>query len=106
MVLILKNVTVMLKRLAVVHRKANMVDSCPYSRVKKFEVDRESRVFSGNKEWMIRPGILLQITDIWREPSIDLFASSLNHQVSCYVSLKPDPGAAFNDAFSITWDRQ
>ena len=32
-------------------------------------------------------------------PSIDLFASRLNHQVSCYVSWKPDPGAAFIDAF-------
>ena len=46
------------------------------------EADREPRIFR-------------QITDIWGEPSIDLFVSRLNHQVSCYVSWKPDPGAAF-----------
>ena len=73
---------------------------------KNVEADRESRVFSGNKEWMIRPDVFQQITVIWGEPSIDLFASRLNHQVSCYVSWKPDPGAAFFDAFSITWNKQ
>ena len=75
-------------------------------RIKNVEAERESRVFSDNKEWMIRPDIFQKITDIWGEPSIDLFASRLNHQVSCYVSWKPDPGAAFIDAFSITWDKQ
>ena len=73
---------------------------------KNVEADRESRVFSDNKEWMIRPDIFRKITDIWGDPSIDLFASRLNQQVSCYVSWKPDPGAAFIDAFSITWDKQ
>ena len=73
---------------------------------KNVEADRESRVFSDNKEWMIRPDIFRKITDIWGDPSIDLFASRLNHQVSCCVSWKPDPGAAFIDAFSITWDKQ
>ncbi|XP_058973292.2 uncharacterized protein [Pocillopora verrucosa] len=68
---------------------------------KNVEADRESRVFSDNKEWMIRSDIFQQITDIWGEPSIDLFASRLNHQVPCYVSWKPDPGAAFIDAFSF-----
>ena len=55
---------------------------------------------------MIRPDIFQKITVIWGKPSIDLFASRLNQQVSCYVSWKPDPGAAFIDAFSITWDKQ
>ena len=73
---------------------------------KNVEADRESHVFSDNKEWMIRPDIFRKITDIWGDPFIDLFASRLNHQVSCYVSWKPDPGAAFIDAFSITWDKQ
>ena len=61
---------------------------------------------SDNKEWMIRPDIFWKLTDIWGEPSIDLFAPRLNHQVSCYVSWKPDPRAAFIDAFLITWDKQ
>ena len=46
---------------------------------KNVEADRESRVFSDNKEWMIRSDIFQQITNIWGEPSIDLFASRLNH---------------------------
>ena len=70
------------------------------------EANQESRVFAGNKEWIIRPDIFRKNTDIWGEPSIDLFASRLNHEVSCYVSWKPDPGAAFIDAFSIIWDKQ
>ena len=42
----------------------------------------------------------------WK-PSIDLFASKLNHQVSCYVSWKPDPRIVFIDAFTIaSWDKQ
>lgn len=55
---------------------------------------------------MIKPDIFRKITDIWGKPSVDLFAFRLNHQVSWYVSWKPDPGAAFIDAFSITWDKQ
>jgi len=55
---------------------------------------------------MIRPDIFRKIADIWGEPSTDLFATRVNHQVSCYVSWKPDPGAAFIDSFSTTWDKQ
>ena len=73
---------------------------------KNIAADRESRVFSDNKEWMIRPNIFWKIADILGDSSIDLFAFRLNHQVSCYVSWKHDPGAAFIDAFSITWDKQ
>ena len=54
---------------------------------------------------MIRSDIFQQIRDIWGESSVDLFASRLNRQVSCYVSWKPDPGAAFIGAFSITWSK-
>ncbi|XP_068738595.1 uncharacterized protein [Montipora capricornis] len=46
---------------------------------KNVEADRESRVFSDNKEWMIRPDIFQKITDIWGDPSIDLF---FNCQIS------------------------
>ena len=72
---------------------------------KNVEAVRESRLFADNKEWMIRPDIFWKIADIWGEPSTDLFATRVNHQVSCYLSWKPDPGAAFIDSFSITWDK-
>ena len=64
------------------------------------------------KEWMIRPDIFWKMTDIGGGGGgggglhIDLFASRLNHQVSCYVSWKPDLGAVFIDSFFITWDKQ
>ena len=34
---------------------------------KNVEANRESRVFSDNKEWMMRPDIFQKITDIWGE---------------------------------------
>ena len=37
------------------------------------------------------------------KPGIDLFASRLNYQVACYAALKPDPGAAYIDAFLLDW---
>ncbi|XP_068713259.1 uncharacterized protein [Montipora foliosa] len=36
-------------------------------------------------------------------PSVDLFASRLNHKLETYVSWKPDPFATFIDAFTIDW---
>ncbi|XP_068692889.1 uncharacterized protein [Montipora foliosa] len=80
--------------------------AAPIPGTKNVVEDRESRVFSDNKEWTIRPDIFRKITDIWGDPCIDLFAPRLNHQVSCYVSWKPDPGAGFIDAFSSTWGKQ
>ena len=65
--------------------------------------DKESRVFSDNKEWMLSPQLFQQIVEIWGKPAIDLFASRLNKQVDCYVSWRPDPGASYVDAFSISW---
>ena len=40
---------------------------------------------------------------IFGKPDIDLFASRINHQLSNYVSWRPDPGAKAVDAFSINW---
>ena len=36
-------------------------------------------------------------------PSIDLFASRHNAQITSYVSWQPDPSAKFIDALSINW---
>ena len=55
---------------------------------------------------MIRPDLFQLLTKIWGEPSIDLFASRLNAQVPCYASWRPDPDAAYVDAFSISWKKQ
>ena len=73
---------------------------------KNIQADKESRVFHDNKEWMFRPDLFQLLTTIWGEPSIDLFASRLNAQVPCCASWKPDPEAAYVDAFSISWKKQ
>lgn len=52
---------------------------------------------------MLRQDLFLSITQLWGTPDIDLFASQLNAQLTCYVSWKPDPGASYTDAFTIPW---
>ena len=70
------------------------------------QADRESRVFTDNKEWMLRKDIFQNVAEIWGEPTIDLFASRLNAQVACYASWKPDPGATYVDAFPVSSENQ
>lgn len=70
------------------------------------QADKESRVFNDNKEWMLRSGKFHQVMKLWEEPTIYLFASTLNAQVACYASWRPDPGATYVDPFSISWENQ
>ena len=44
-----------------------------------------------------------QIVSTFGKPYINLFASRIHHQVSNYISWKPDPGAKAVDTFSINW---
>lgn len=67
------------------------------------KADSLSRRFNSNTEWMLDPSVFQKITAIWGEPDIDLFASSLNKQVTLYGSWKPDVNAAIVDAFSVIW---
>ena len=43
--------------------------------------------------------VTLEVGDV----EIDLFASRLNKKCEAYVSWKPDPGAKYIDAFSLSW---
>ena len=67
--------------------------------------DKESRNFHiQNTEWKLDPSVLHEaLRKIKFEPDIDLFASRLNHQFETYCSYRPDPGAVFVDAFSVSW---
>ena len=69
------------------------------------EADKESRVVKDSTEWMLRSDIFEALVGKLRSPNIDLFASRLNRQVPCYVSWRPDPGAAYTDAFSVEWSK-
>ena len=66
--------------------------------------DQESRVLNERTEWHLNEEVYswacsrLQFT-----PSIDLFASRLNHQTETYVSWRPDPGAFITNAFHLSW---
>ena len=48
-------------------------------------------------------GVFKQIVSTFSKPGIDLFASRINHQLSNYISWRPEPGARAVDAFSINW---
>ena len=54
---------------------------------------------------MLRSDIFKTIVGKLGSPTIDLFASRLNRQVSCYVYWRPDPEATHTDAFSVDWSK-
>ena len=55
------------------------------------EADRQSRIFYEHTEWSLEDTTFNQICKKFFTPSIDLFASRVNHKVDSYVSLHPDP---------------
>ena len=55
-------------------------------------------------EWSLHPQVARSLLHVWDNPSIDLFATSLNAKLPLYCSLIPDPEAAFEDAFRHLWD--
>ena len=65
--------------------------------------DFKSRNFMDHTEWSLPGEIFQQISNTYFLPSVDLFASRLNCQVSTYVSWHPDPEAWAVDAFSVCW---
>jgi hypothetical protein len=62
-------------------------------------------VFDDATEWSLDPAIFDRITKAWGMPSVDLFASRLNHKLESYVAWHPDPHAFFIDAFAIDWSQ-
>lgn len=66
--------------------------------------DRESRVKQYGREWSLNHSIFnMCMIKLSVEPTIDLFASRLNHKLDRYVAYKPDPGAIAIDSFTICW---
>lgn len=57
-------------------------------------------------EWMLSRQTFQKLFDLFPHFSIDLFASTLNNQLARYASWRPDPNAAFVDAFSRTWENE
>ena len=55
-------------------------------------------------EWSLHPQVARSLLRFWGNPSIDLFAMSLNAKLPLYCSLVLDPQAVFEDAFRHPWD--
>ena len=68
------------------------------------EADEESRMGDQSSEWMIDSSTFRSLCKgLNFSPSIDLFASRLNHQLETFASFRPDPEAWHIDAFSLDW---
>ena len=58
-------------------------------------------------EWMLDHGLFVELCrKLGLQPTVDLFASRINHQLTCYISWKPDPGALSVDALSMMWTNE
>ena len=67
------------------------------------DADLASREFNDTTEWGLNKRWFQKLCQHYQTPSIDLFASRLNHQVETYCAWQPDPGAIAIDAFTIDW---
>ena len=65
--------------------------------------DSFSRNFNEAIEWKLSTHLFKKISSMFGNPTLDLFASRINHKVDRYISWKPDPKALAIDAFSIKW---
>jgi ribonuclease HI len=68
--------------------------------------DKASRVFSDATEWKLRESIFNLLTHRYGTPSIDIFASYQNHQLSRYAAWHPDPEACAIDGLALPWNNE
>ena len=54
-------------------------------------------------EWMLKPALFKCLCNEFGTPTIDMFASRLNHQLPKFVSWRPDPEAIAIVAFMQSW---
>ena len=55
-------------------------------------------------EWTLHPEVCKALWRLWGQPSVDLFATSLNFRLQAFVSPFPDPMAIASDAFLFNWN--
>ena len=66
--------------------------------------DLQSRIKPRETEWSLNTQMYCQaVAILGLSPSIDLFASRLNHKNETYVSFKLDPGSIAVNAFHMAW---
>jgi hypothetical protein len=57
-----------------------------------------------NTEWELHQAVFQSIVLHWRNPNIDLFATSLNFKVTTFVSPVTDPRTYAVDAMGLSWE--
>ena len=67
------------------------------------EADRLSRNDNIDAEWSVPQCLFDRLCSVFGRPSVDLFASRINHKLECFISWHPDPSAAATDAFAFSW---
>lgn len=77
--------------------------SCSHIPGKTNEADHPSRNFNDQLEWELCNEVFLQLCNKWQKPNIDLFATRLNKKLPLFCAWKPDPEAAYFDAFTVDW---
>ena len=65
------------------------------------EAESFSRNINKTIKWKLSTHLFQNLSRISGKPTIDLFASHINHQIDKYISWKPDPKALASDDFSI-----
>ena len=68
--------------------------------------DKESREKRSDSEWKLTSQLFECIIPLWGSPSVDLFASRLNYQLTPFVSWTPDSEKMAMDVFSLNWKGQ
>ena len=65
--------------------------------------DWQSRNATDSSDWKLHQKVYLKITKLLGNPTVDLFASRLCHQLPQYVAWKPDPKSSATDAMQQDW---
>ena len=67
-----------------------------------FIADYQSHFYTDSSDWKLNPLAFARIHKLW-PVTIDLFASSWNRQLDCFVSWRHQPDSQAVDAFSLNW---
>ena len=102
-----------------VSRALCLLTSCLLRWMKSFDIHLDARYLPGQAnvladllsrrgqvvgtEWSLHPQVARSLLRVWGNPSIDLFATSLDAKLTLYCSLVPDPQAVFEDTFRHPW---
>lgn len=73
------------------------------SRKSNIQADSLSCHLVDHAEWSLHTQIFTELYLRFRSPVVDLFASHINHQVPCFFSRFPSPGAEAVDALLVPW---